>query len=566
MDIVLGVSMTPTTVRMVLVEGEKADGVTVDHDVFDISSDDASATASEQVVTAILGTRESATEGGHRLVSTGVTWRDHDEAAALRDALAAHKIDDVMLVSELHAAGALAQAVGRAVGYDRTALMFLERDTATLAVVETTDGSIVKVQKQDLHTEDAVAELGAMVAGLGELDAPPQGVFVVGSGVSAAAIKLQLDSATSLPVSAPEEAELALARGAALASANAPLFEASTVGLGYAQDSAVTQMAGVGYMEAPAAPAALAYSEVNDEAVAGPEFEPVADATGARPVAAAQQGRKPFLLVGSALTSIFVIGVTALVISLAVSIRPTVDQRPNPGESVIVPTQEAPPPATPEAALPPAPAPPPETIPAPKPVVQEAPQPQAPRTVFVERPAPAPAAPAPAPAAPAPAAPAPIAPPVVAPAPVAPYTPPPIIVLPRPQLPPILRPWDPPRRDDDYDPPQQWPKPPQQRWPSPPQQQQPQQQWPQQQPQQQWPQQQPQQQWPQQQPQQQWPQPQQQSPPQQQWPQQQEQSGRGGSGSGSGSGDYGSGRGSGSGDSGSGSGGSSLWPWPSFGR
>ena len=40
MDIVLGVSMTPTTVRMVLVEGEKADGATVDHDVFDVAPDD----------------------------------------------------------------------------------------------------------------------------------------------------------------------------------------------------------------------------------------------------------------------------------------------------------------------------------------------------------------------------------------------------------------------------------------------------------------------------------------------------------------------------------------------
>ncbi len=37
-DIVLGVSMTPTTVRMVLVEGEKADGVTVDHDTFDVDA------------------------------------------------------------------------------------------------------------------------------------------------------------------------------------------------------------------------------------------------------------------------------------------------------------------------------------------------------------------------------------------------------------------------------------------------------------------------------------------------------------------------------------------------
>ena len=40
MDIVLGVSMTPTTVRMVLVEGEKADGSTVDHDAFDITAVD----------------------------------------------------------------------------------------------------------------------------------------------------------------------------------------------------------------------------------------------------------------------------------------------------------------------------------------------------------------------------------------------------------------------------------------------------------------------------------------------------------------------------------------------
>ena len=47
MNIVLGVSMTPTTVRMVLVEGEKADGVTVDHDTFDITTGDGSATAAE---------------------------------------------------------------------------------------------------------------------------------------------------------------------------------------------------------------------------------------------------------------------------------------------------------------------------------------------------------------------------------------------------------------------------------------------------------------------------------------------------------------------------------------
>jgi uncharacterized membrane protein YgcG len=456
---------------MVLVEGEKADGRTVDHDVFDIPADDPSATAPAQVVAAILGTRESATEGGHRLVGTGVTWRDHGEAAALRDALAARGIDDVMLVSELHAAGALAQAVGRAVGYDRTALMFLERNTATLSVVDTADGSIVKVQSHELHTADAVAELAGMVAGLESLESPPQGVFVVGSGIAVGAIKLQLESATSLPVSAPDEPEVALARGAALASAHAPLFEASTVGLASARDGLdgttagaalsghaaadVTQAAGIEYTGSPAA---LAYSEADPESQEFPVYDP---APVAKPAAAGQQQeRKPFLLVGSALTSIFVLGVTALVISLAVSIRPSVDQRPSPAESAIIPSQVS------EAAVPPAPAAPLETIKAPVPVVQEAPQPQAPaRTVFVERPAPVAQAPAPAPApaapapAPAPAAPipAPVAPPVVAPVVVPPpiVIPPPVIQLPAPQWPSIFRPpWNPsqnnwPDKDDD---------------------------------------------------------------------------------------------------------------------
>src|SRR6185436_8450658 len=124
-DIVLGVSMTPTTVRMVLVEGERADGTTVDHDVFEVAPEGGSANVADQVVAAVLGTKESAQSGGHHLKSIGVTWSDHAEASALRDALSAHDIDDVMLVSEGHAAAALAQAVGRAVGYDTTALLFV---------------------------------------------------------------------------------------------------------------------------------------------------------------------------------------------------------------------------------------------------------------------------------------------------------------------------------------------------------------------------------------------------------------------------------------------------------
>ena len=241
MDIVLGVSMAPASIQMVLVEGENADGATVEEDEFDVTAADDSATvsAADQVIAAILGTREGAADAGLELSSIGVTWTDQLEAAALRDALAAHKLENVMLVSAFLAAAALAQTVGGAMGYERTAVLFVEPDTATLAVVETSDGSITDVYKEPIYAEtygEATAQLTGMVAGLDALESLPGGLFLIGSGVDIAPIKPALESATSLDVSAPEEPETALARGAALASANAPLFASSTAALAYAQD------------------------------------------------------------------------------------------------------------------------------------------------------------------------------------------------------------------------------------------------------------------------------------------------------------------------------------------
>ena len=130
-------------------------------------------------------------------------------------------------------------------------------------------------------------------------------------------------------------------------------------------------MAAAGYM------APLGYSEVLDELDGDLDY----DAIPADPdFTVDEPERKPFLLVGSALASIFVIGVVALVISLAVSIRPTVDQRPSPAESVIVPSSQTPPRRRSRGgrAAPPSPPSVPDTIQEPVPVVQ-----QAPRTVYV---------------------------------------------------------------------------------------------------------------------------------------------------------------------------------------
>jgi hypothetical protein len=406
LDIVLGVSMAPASIQMVVLEGENADGATVEEDEFDVTAADdaATASASDQVVAAILGTREGAADAGLELSAIGVTWTDQLEAAALRDALAAHKIENVMLVSAFLAAAALAQSVGGAVGYERTAVLYVEPDTATLAIVETSDGSIADVYKQQIFAEsydDAITQLTGMVAGLEKTELAPDGLFLVGSGVDIAPIKPALESVTSLEVSAPEEPETALARGAALASANAPLFASSTAALAYAQDP------GTGAVDQYVLPEYLgvgaelgderAYSAVRDDDADAPTvlieklFVQEQD----------QPRRRPVLLVGSGLAVVGISAVLALEIALAIGIRTTgtVALRPTPGQNLIVPTQSAPAPVVAAPAMP--------KIGLPQPMAAARP-----------------------PVAPLPAAPAPIAPPLPAAPPIDPVMPVPVVVPP----------------------------------------------------------------------------------------------------------------------------------------
>ncbi|MEB3020395.1 hypothetical protein K6T79_04985 [Mycolicibacter sp. MYC098] len=408
---VLGVSMAPSTVRMVLLEGEGADGVTVDHD--DIAVGGSGQTAPQRVVSAILGTREGAREGGYQLSSTGVTWSDPAEAAALREALVGHKVENVMLVSAFLAAAALAQAVGSATRYARTALLFVEPEAATLAVVSSSDGSIAEIHRQQLSNDDdrAVGELTKLAAGAKNLESHPDGLFVVGSGVNVAMIKPELDKVSELPVIAPEEPELALARGAALASAHAPLFSSSTRALAWAQDPGTGEFnpalvsAGYAYVasdevdyNATVDNEPLAYSAVPDFPDSGflPVVAPEIDnpeltdsrlldfSTGVLP----QRERKPMLVTGG-VAALFVVGVVTLAIALAVGMRSADNDRPDVRANVV--THQAPPPAA--VVTPPAPAP--EAPPAPAPQYEPAPRAPAPAPAPVAPPPPPPALPPP---------------------------------------------------------------------------------------------------------------------------------------------------------------------------
>ena len=330
MEVVLGVAMAPETVRMVLVEGEGAGGVTVDQDGFGVAAAATAAGVADRLVAAILGTRESAAAGGYRLRSTGVTWTDQVEAGPLRDALAARKVENVMLVSAFVAAASLAQSVGSATNCARTALLFVEPTVATLAVVDTADGAIADAHRQVLPRNDdaALVRLAAMVSKADSMKARPDGVFLVGSGVDIPAIKPTLEAATRLSVTTPEEPEMALARGAALASANAQLGAPPTVAMPS--------------RDLTAAGRELAYSADLDDEI-GPAIG------GYRELTTDRRGRrshKSVLAAGGAM-AIFVGGVAALAVALALGIRPHVEQRPGISQNVVAPAAPVPPPAPP---------------------------------------------------------------------------------------------------------------------------------------------------------------------------------------------------------------------------
>ena len=443
MDTVLGVSMAPTAVRMVLVEGENADGVTVDEDGFDVNAaaDAPTINAADQVVSAILGTQEGAAESGYQVRSTGVTWTDPIEAAALRDALAARKVENVMLVSSFLAAAALAQVVGSSVGYAQTGPAVRRarhRDAGRGQHLRRVDHRRASPAADARRDPDRRA---------GQRWCPAPSRWTTGPTVCSSSDPAWTSPRSSrswrrrpaLIVNAPEEPETALARGAALASANAPLFSSSTAALAYAQDPGTgfinPYAVAPGYFDVATDNAsgeqALAYSAVADDdarRLHRPRRRGRVSQTGTYTgaytgIAAVPEdgGRRPLFLVASAVAAIFVVGAAALLVALAISMRPTAAVRPEPGHNAVAPK--------------PAPAAPAAPAPASLPRLRRLKLPprhrrrRRPRRNRLHRlllqlppaPAPAPAAPAPEPAGsaacPAPVAPAP-APPPAGPVPI----------------------------------------------------------------------------------------------------------------------------------------------------
>ena len=229
MDTVLGLSMTPTTVGLVLVEGDGADGATRDHDAFEVRRGGFSPVTTSEFVAEALS-RTQAITGGRRLQSIGVTWSDDAavEASLLLDSLADSGFDNIIPIRLLEATEAFARAIGQVIGSEVTAVCVVEPDAVVALAVDTHENSVQTAVSYDLETDQ---DLIGWLADVSNRDGwQPDGLVLLGSGDELDVIARQLEQVLGTPVFAPAEAELALARGAALASVNSfglfddPLF------------------------------------------------------------------------------------------------------------------------------------------------------------------------------------------------------------------------------------------------------------------------------------------------------------------------------------------------------
>jgi hypothetical protein len=219
-DAVLGLSVTPSAVGLVLVEGQDADGATMDRDAFEVGVRGrcSAVQTSEQAAAAVLRSEAIAATHGHRLHSIGVTWSDdaNAEASLLLKSLSDSGFDNVVAVRLPEATEALARGIAEVIGYGTTAVCVLEPETVIALIVHLRDGSVqTSVNRRIVTEQDLVRWLSTLFT---RADWQPEALVMVGSGGDDDLMPV-LQDALAVPVFAPAEAQLALARGAAMASA-----------------------------------------------------------------------------------------------------------------------------------------------------------------------------------------------------------------------------------------------------------------------------------------------------------------------------------------------------------
>lgn len=212
MRTVLGLSKTSTSIGWVLVDGDDVSGEPLDHDAFDLT--DASAVAPAATARRV---RDIATATGYTVDSVHVTTSGN--ASSLRDALTDFGFADIVSVSLSEATRAWAVDAGRATARDRTAVCILGRDSASLSVIDTRTGATQATTTTVSRARVNVIEW--LNAAFGNNGSRPEVLYLIGPRAKLEALEGPLAAALHIPVIATHDAQLALARGAAVTPADA---------------------------------------------------------------------------------------------------------------------------------------------------------------------------------------------------------------------------------------------------------------------------------------------------------------------------------------------------------
>jgi hypothetical protein len=212
-DLVLGVSVTPTALHFVLVEDATGDGATVDSGTLAMP---VSGDSLDALVSAVFGEGPYAAAPGQRPLAAGVTWTESvtEQAAALVAALTARGARNVVALSPAESAAALAAGLGDLAAQTDVAVCVAEPDAALVAVVTADTVHVDQVARYDAGTLARRVQ-----ATVDSIAVYPEAVYVLGSADDVDAVVAACAGLVTAPVLSAAEADLALARGAALASA-----------------------------------------------------------------------------------------------------------------------------------------------------------------------------------------------------------------------------------------------------------------------------------------------------------------------------------------------------------
>nr|WP_234411595.1 hypothetical protein [Mycolicibacterium neoaurum] len=208
--------MTPTSLGVVVVDGDGAPEGAAARDSFEVRVDGSDTRSATEQATAAVGAIAAAR--GQRLKSIGVTWSENAdaEATALMDSLNRSGFGNVVPIRLPEATEALARGMADVIGYRTSAVCVIEPDTAIALIVHTDDGAMQTAINHGIDSDESL--IGWLSTVFTRADWQPEALVVVGSAGGFDSVLPQLEEALSVPVFAPAEAPLALARGAALAS------------------------------------------------------------------------------------------------------------------------------------------------------------------------------------------------------------------------------------------------------------------------------------------------------------------------------------------------------------